>query len=333
MKEKPIVAITMGDPAGIGPEVIVKSLASPAVRSVCRSIVIGSASVMADAAEMMPREVELAAADTFEQLHLQSEALPVLNCVSSRVESIEIGRESEVSGEAAAQAITKAVELASAGSVSAVVTGPVSKRALHLAGYTYPGQTEFIATLTGTSEVVMMLVSKRLRVALVTTHCALSDVGAHLSKEAIIGKIKVLDTWLRDYLGVNQPTIGVCAVNPHAGDGGIFGREEPEIIEPAIEAVRGEGINAVGPASADTLFAQSRTKRYDAYVAMYHDQGLIPLKMDAFGKGVNVTLGLPIIRTSPDHGTAFDIAGKGIADPGSMIEAIKLAARLARRKR
>lgn len=322
----------MGDPAGIGPEVIIKSLASSEVKSACTPIIVGSPSVMSKAAELLRSQVQMMVADTFEELDSQGATIPVLDCIGSSVEKVKIGRASEASGVAAARAIKRAVELASGGAVNAIVTGPVSKHALHLAGYNYPGQTEFLADLTGASEVVMMLVSEKLRVALVTTHCSISDVAAGITKETIVKKMTILNTWLPVYFEVSRPRIAVCALNPHAGDGGIFGREEIETIGPAIEEVKGMGIDAVGPVPADALFAQSRVKPYDAYLAMYHDQGLVPLKMGAFGEGVNVTLGLPIVRTSPDHGTAFDLAGKGVADPASMIEAVKLAARMAKRK-
>ena len=333
MKEKPILAITMGDPAGIGPEVIARSLASSEVKNICSPILVGSLLTLKRAAELTQSKIHLKSFKTFEKIDFQADTIPVLECVASSLDDIEPGHESEVTGEAAAQAIRKSVELALEEKVNGIVTGPTSKRALHLAGYTYPGQTEFLANLTDTSEVVMLLSSRNLRVALVTTHCSLSDVAARITKEVLVKKMTILHEGLRSYLDVEKPRIAVCALNPHGGESGIFGKEESEIIKPAIEEVMRRGINAVGPVPADTLFARSKKKSHDAYLAMYHDQGLIPLKMDAFGKGVNITLGLPIIRTSPDHGTAFDIVGQGIADPGSMIEAIKLAAHMAERKK
>ena len=329
MKKKPIIAISMGDPAGIGPEIIVKSLTELEVKNICYPIVVGSVLMLRKAAELTTSDLSIERCETFDTIEFGEDGVSVLDCTSG---DFKAGREAKSSGEAAARAIRKTVELAMAGSVDAMVTGPTSKHALYLAGYTYPGQTEFLADLTRASEVIMMLVSKNLRVALVTTHCSLSHVAPRITVEAIVTKLTILHEGLHDYFGVKEPRIAVCALNPHAGEGGIFGREEIEIIEPAIAEVKSQGINAVGPLPADTLFSQSRTKPYDAYLAMYHDQGLIPLKMKAMGKGVNVTLGLPIIRTSPDHGTAFDIAGKGIADEGSMIEAIKLAAHMSLRK-
>ena len=329
MKEKPVIAITMGDPAGIGPEVIIKSLSLPEVRNICEPVIIGSAFSMLKTAESIKSDTPLMPLDSCKDIDFQVESIPILDCVSSSVEVMQLGHETALTGAAASQALKKAVELAMAGFVKAIVTGPTSKHALHLAGYSYPGQTEFLADLTGASEVVMMLVSENFRVALVTTHCSLSDVARLIKKDAIVKKLTILDAWLRKYFGFDDPRIAVCALNPHAGDGGIFGREEIEIIEPALKEAKRQGIHALGPLPADTLFAQIRVNAYDAYLAMYHDQGLIPLKRDAFGKGVNVTLGLPIIRTSPDHGTAFDIAGKGTADPGSMAEAIKLATHMA----
>ena len=331
MKGKPNVAITMGDPAGIGPEVIVRSLAISEVRQVCVPIIVGSAIVTKRAVDLLKSEVRLAPADTFEKLDLQGDSIPVFDCIGDLENVIEPGHGSKTTGEAAARAMKKAVDLAMGGKVKAIVTGPTSKHALHLAGYHYPGQTEFLAELTKTSEIVMLLVSQHLRVALVTTHWSISEVSGLITKDRIVKKLMILDTCLQKYFGASGPKIAVCALNPHAGDGGIFGREEIEVIGPAVEEAKTKGIDAVGPVPADTLFARSRSKPYDAYLAMYHDQGLIPLKMDAFGRGVNVTLGLPFIRTSPDHGTAFDIAGKGIADPGSMTEAIKLSILMAKR--
>ena len=331
MKEKPIIALTMGDPAGIGPEVIIKSLSVPEVRDVCFPIIIGSVSIILKTADFIRSGIPIIPVNSFENIDLQSIEVSVLNSTSEAVRDVHLGHESKTTGEAAARAINRAVELATDGKVNAIVTGPTSKHALHLAGYTYPGQTEFLADLTGTDEVVMMLVSQNLKVALVTSHCSISEISSIITKEIIVTKLLILNTWLQNYFGVSEPKIAVCALNPHAGDGGIFGREECDIIGPAIEEVQKRGIDVLGPFPADALFAHSRLKSYDAYLAMYHDQGLIPLKMDAFGKGVNVTLGLPIIRTSPDHGTAFDIAGQGIADPGSMIEAIKLAANMAKK--
>ncbi|UCE17828.1 MAG: 4-hydroxythreonine-4-phosphate dehydrogenase PdxA [Gemmatimonadota bacterium] len=333
MKDKPLIAITMGDPAGIGPEVIVKSLATSEVNDACTPLIVGSAFIIQKAVDLIGSDIAVRRCENATDIDFHPHTISVLDSISGPVNAIEFGHDSKLTGQASAQAVQKGVKLALEEKVDAIVTGPTSKHALHLAGYIYPGQTEFLADLTRTPEVVMMMVSENLRVALVTTHCSLSDVTPQITKETVLTKLTILNTWLQDYFGLKKPRIAVCGLNPHAGDGGIFGREEIEIIEPAIQRAKSLGLTAAGPVPADTLFAQLKKEPYDAYLAMYHDQGLVPVKMDAFGKGVNVTLGLPIIRTSPDHGTAFDIAGKGIADQGSMIEAIKLAVQMARENR
>lgn len=246
---------------------------------------------------------------------------------------IEPGKLTAGAGEIAARSLALAVQLAVEKKVDAVVTAPLSKKSLNLAGYSYPGQTEFLAEKTRTGDVVMVLLSGSFRVGLVTTHCAIAEVSSLLSKGKILSKLKILNEDLRSRFGISSPRIAVTALNPHAGEDGLFGNEEFEIISPAIRAANKSGIDVRGPFPADTLFARVETQDFDAYLAMYHDQGLIPLKMKSFGHGVNYTAGLPIIRTSPDHGTAFDIAGKGVADPGSMVEAINLAVKLATRSK
>ena len=209
--------------------------------------------------------------------------------------------------------------------MDAIVTAPINKEAINLAGFDYSGHTELLAELTNTKNFAMMLVGGVLRIVLVTTHIALKDVSKNLSAKKIYSKIKIAYHSLQNLWKIAKPKIAVCALNPHCGEGGLFGNEEETIITPAVNNAKKLGINAVGPLAADTLFVRAKDGEYDAVVCMYHDQGLIPLKMHSFGKGVNITLGLPIIRTSVDHGTAFNIAGKGIADEGSMIEAIRVA--------
>jgi 4-hydroxythreonine-4-phosphate dehydrogenase len=225
-----------------------------------------------------------------------------------------------------------AIRFAMKGDLAAIVTAPLSKKALNHAGYNYPGMTELLADRTGTRNYAMMLIGGDFRVALVTTHCALSEVPGCLSTEQVLAKIEVIHNDLQRRFGIPEPRIAVCALNPHRGEGGLFGREELDIIDPAIALARASGINVTGAHPADALFARHREDKYDAYLAMYHDQGLIPLKVLHFGRSVNYTAGLPFIRTSPDHGTAFDIAGKGVANESSMVEAIRLASQLAQKK-
>jgi 4-hydroxythreonine-4-phosphate dehydrogenase len=241
---------------------------------------------------------------------------------------VDTGRLSAKAGKTAGEALSRAIQFARAGKVHALVTAPVSKQALHLAGFHYPGQTEMLAEGFGATGFAMMLLAGDFRVALVTTHLPLRKVAEVLSEELILRRLRVLHHDLKNRFRIESPHLAVTGLNPHAGEGGLLGDEEQTIIAPAIQQAQKEGIAADGPFSADALFGQYQMKKFDAYLAMYHDQGLIPLKMFGFGRAVNYTAGLPVIRTSPDHGTAFDIAGKGIADPTSMVEALQLAASL-----
>jgi len=309
---KPTVGITMGDPAGIGPEVIVKALKRVQLQRLCLPLVIGASAVIRRAG---------------------GGGLSVIDCGKLDLRKISPGKVSRAAGQAAAAAIQTATQMALDGQLAAVVTAPISKQALHLAGHRYPGQTEFLADLTKTRRFAMMLVGKTLRVALVTTHLPLSRVSGAITTKRVLDTILLAHSALQGYFGIQCPRVAVCALNPHAGDGGIFGDQEERIIMPAIREACRRRILASGPFPADTLFSPPIRQKYDVFVAMYHDQGLIPIKMGSFGTAVNTTLGLPIIRTSPDHGTAFQIAGQGKANPASMIKAIQLAAQLAKIQR
>lgn len=328
----PVIGITMGDAAGIGPEVVVKAVANPVLEGICRPVVVGSRQVMEWTVQRLSLGLKVEGVESSWVALSKPGILPVWDCVPLSPEEVVLGQVSARTGRAGGKALMRAVEAALEGAFQGIVTGPVSKAALHLAGYPFPGQTEFLAHLTHTTRFAMLLVGGGLRVALVTTHCPLEQVSRLITSEAILEKLEILHRALRTHFGTPEPRIGVCALNPHAGEGGVLGREEERVIGPAVEEANVRGIKAVGPLPADSLFARFREEGFDAILAMYHDQGLIPLKMLSFGHGVNVTLGLPIIRTSPDHGTAFDIAGQGVADPASMGEAIRLAARLAQRK-
>jgi len=308
---KPIIGITMGDPAGIGPEVITKALQDRRAGGAGRIMVIGSAAV-------------------FQQVG--GSHLPVLDAIKVDRRRIRPGHISVFSGRAAARALQLGLQMALDGHLDALVTGPVSKRGLHLAGLHDPGQTEFLARRTMTRRFAMMLATGSLRVVLVTRHLPLSRVGPALTVDRVKTAISLAHRAMIELYGIERPRIGVCALNPHAGEGGLFGRREKTIIEPAIGELLDRGMVIQGPLPADTVFSPAIRRRFDVIVAMYHDQGLIPIKMSGFGRAVNITLGLPIIRTSPDHGTATDIAGRGQADPESMIRAIRMAARLARRR-
>jgi len=287
MKNLPTIAITVGDPNGIGPEVIQKAFAKEEIRQICRPVVIGPLSLF----KQLAKKGQVSSPEFNEEIKLRP------------------GEVSKSGGMIAGKALEMALELALTGEARAVVTAPISKESLNLAGYSYPGHTEFFAEKTRVEDVVMILMSGGFRVGLVTTHCALSEVAQLLSCKKIVRKLQIANQDLQTRFKITNPRIAVAALNPHAGENGMFGHQEREIITPAIAAARKLGMDVNGPFPADTLFARVDKQKFDLYLAMYHDQGLIPLKMKAFGKGVNYTAGLPFIRTSPDHGTAFDIAG------------------------
>ena len=315
MKKKITLAITLGDPSGVGPELVVKALANKKVKSVCECIVVGSEQVISNRVKKLG-------------------LVPIKNKIidNSNLRSIPpIGRISASAGRASMQWVEQGVNLVKQGVADAIVTGPINKVAIHKGGYDVPGHTEFIAgLLKSNGSEVMMLVAGNMRVALVTTHIPYKDVPASITGRAISRIIRTTDEALKNLWGIKKPRIGVLALNPHASDNGLFGNEERAVITPTIKRLQKQGFLLEGPMVPDVAF---RRKNIDAFVCMYHDQGLIPLKLMSFGRGVNVTLGLPIIRTSPDHGTAFDIAGKGIADEGAFVEAILLAAKNAKCKK
>lgn len=330
---KPIVAVTMGDPAGVGPEVVLKALADPVVRKACHPLVLGDWGVLHRDRNRNGRYPRLVPWERGKPIAGNAGAVPV-HCLSFLPpKQSRPGHLSEACGEAAYRYIKAAAELALAQVADAMATAPISKRALQLAGYRYPGHTELLAELTHAREVRMMLLGRRLRVVLVTVHLPLIQVARELTRERIRVTLQLTHQALRKYFGISRPKLAVAAFNPHAGEEGIFGREEKRIILPAVEKAGAQGIQVKGPFPADSLFYQAVRGDYDAVVCMYHDQGLIPLKLLHFFGGVALTLGLPIIRTSVDHGTAYDIAGKDQADSSSMRGAILLAARLAQRKK
>jgi 4-hydroxythreonine-4-phosphate dehydrogenase len=320
----------MGDASGIGPEVIMKALAHPEVQAMCRPLVIGDAERLRVAGGIVGSKLTVHAVEAPTQAVYEP---GTVECIDLRLipPGHPFGKVSPVSGEAAFRYIERAVEIVQAGEAAAICTAPLSKEALHAAGHKYPGHTELLAELTGTPEVSMMLVSPKLRVIHVTTHIGLIDAIERIEPglvERVIGRAHA--TLVK--AGIADPRIGVCGINPHAGENGLFGRgEEAEKIAPAVEACRAKGWRVEGPLPADTLFFLAGRGDYDMVVAMYHDQGHGPIKVLGLESGVNITVGLPVIRTSVDHGTAFDIAGKGIADEGSMIEALRQAVGLAPR--
>ena len=325
MENRPLIAITMGDPSGIGPEVIVKGLTP--LPDYCRTVVVGDAAwLQQHASQWAPQLSILPIKDLSEARH-EPGTLDVLD-LHNVPENLHIGRATAAGGLAAVDCIRKAVKLAMTHQVHAITTAPINKEAIHLAGFKYPGHTEMLADFTHTPEVALMLAGGSLRVVLTTTHVPLSEVRNLLTANRILKTIRLTHQWLTQ-VGIEHPNIAVTGLNPHSGDGGIFGDEETEIIAPAIEAAQKENIEVSGPFSADALFGRIHEASYDAVITMYHDQGMIPIKMASMDRAVNITLGLPIIRTSVDHGTAFDIAGQGIAKPDSLLEALKVAAKLA----
>ncbi len=328
MSTRPIIGITMGDPSGIGPEIIIKALSDSSIYEICHPVVLGdpgALSVEIDGLELKPFN-EISRPPEAES---RSEAIDLMAISHLQRESIIPGNPTVEGGKAMVEYIIRAVEMAQNGDLGAIVTCPINKALMHEAGHFFEGHTQLIAHLTNTEDYVMMLAGERLRVALVTIHCALSEVSTCLDDEMIYKTITITSQTLQLDFGLLTPRLAVAALNPHAGESGLFGSEEDEIIRPAIERARAEGCQVEGPFPADTLFHRAAAGQFDAVVAMYHDQGLIPLKLLHFSDAVNVTLGLPIIRTSVDHGTAYDIAGTGIADASSLKAAIRMAVKMA----
>ena len=328
--DKPPLAMTMGDPAGIGPEL---ALAAWRERtSGAPFFVFAAPGILAAAAKRAGFAAPVIETDPAGAAAAFSKGLPVVPLKSS-VEDAP-GRPAAANAEATIESIARAVEAVHDGAARAVVTNPIAKSVLYDAGFRFPGHTEYLGELAkawgGPAFPVMMICSEALKVVPVTIHIPLAEAAQALTADLIVKTARVVDRDLRLRFGLKRPRLAVAGLNPHAGEGGAIGREEITIIAPAIETLRAEGIDAVGPLPADTMFHPKARARYDVALTMYHDQGLIPAKTLAFDEGVNITLGLPFVRTSPDHGTAFDIAGKGVANPASLIAAIRLADRLTR---
>ncbi len=328
MEKIPFIAITMGDPAGIGPEIIAKILDTGEVFPFCRPVIVGDAGVMKKIIAAMNLSLSVRALSSLSEADPGPGRADVLDLRNVNPEKHAWGRPNVSSGKAVVEYVRTAVDLALRGEVGAVTTAPINKEMMNAAGHNYSGHTELLAELTGAKHYGMMFVGGGLRLILATIHHAMKDVPRLITKDRILATLRLAHRAV-GYCGIDRPRIGVAALNPHAGEGGLFGTEEWDHILPAVLEARAEGIDASDPLPADTLFYKARNNQYDIVVAMYHDQGLGPLKMLAFGNAVNVTVGLPIIRTSVDHGTAFDIAGKGCADPASLLAAVKLAARMA----
>lgn len=338
MSKKPILGITMGDPASIGPEITVKALSDPAIYEKCSPIIIGDAAVMEAAAGIVGKDVKINAVSDVKEAKFEFGTIDVYDMKLVDMDKLERGVVSAMAGNAAFQYVKKVIELAMNHEVDATVTNALNKEAMNLAGHHYSGHTEIYAEYTGTKKYTMMLAHENLRVVHVSTHVSLREACDRVKKDRVLEVIRIADQACKE-LGIKEPKIGVAGLNPHSGENGMFGREEIEEITPAIEAAKGEGIIVDGPVPPDTVFSKARGGWYDIVVAMYHDQGHIPLKVVGFVynqaeqkwdavAGVNITLGLPIIRASVDHGTAFDQAGKGVANELSLINAMDYAIRM-----
>lgn len=325
----PVIAVTMGDPCGIGPEIIARAVAMPAVNQRCRPLVLGDPGAMERAVAVtgVPLAVRQVSIETLPDV-FDVDTVHLLPLSQLPPGDMPFGSPTIGVGTAVHRYIVEAVRLCRSGVAAGMATAPISKDVLNRAGYKYPGHTELLAELTDTRDVVMMLAGERLRVSLVTIHEALRDVPGLLTTERVLATIRITHSDLSRYYR-QHPKLAVLALNPHCGEGGLFGDEEARIIAPAVALARAEGIDVNGPLSADTLFHFAVRGDYDGVVCMYHDQGLIPLKLLHFDDGVNVTLGLPIIRTSVDHGTAYDLAGTGRASAESMKAAIVMASEMA----
>lgn len=338
MSKKPILGITMGDPASIGPEITVKALSDLAIYEKCSPIIIGDAAVMEAAVGIVGKDVKINAVSDVKEAKFEFGTIDVYDMKLVDMDKLERGVVSAMAGNAAFQYVKKVIELAMNHEVDATVTNALNKEAMNFAGHHYSGHTEIYAEYTGTKKYTMMLAHENLRVVHVSTHVSLREACDRVKKDRVLEVIRIADQACKE-LGIKEPKIGVAGLNPHSGENGMFGREEIEEITPAIEAAKGEGIIVDGPVPPDTVFSKARGGWYDIVVAMYHDQGHIPLKVVGFVynqaeqkwdavAGVNITLGLPIIRASVDHGTAFDQAGKGVANELSLINAMDYAIRM-----
>lgn len=325
---KPTIAITMGDAAGVGPEIIIKALENQAILDICNPLVIGDSTILARAVNFVGSELKINSISETEEAKFEQGTVVCLD-LKLLSDQLPVGKVSKEAGNAAFRYLEKAISLAKDQKIDAICTAPLNKEALHLAGHLFPGHTEILAELTGTEDFAMMLTAPKLRVIHVTTHVGLIKAVKMINPTRVYNVIKLADQTLKK-AGIPSPKIAVCGINPHAGENGLFGNgEEEEKIIPAVQKAVSEGIEVVGPLPADTLFFRATRGDFDMIVAMYHDQGHGPIKVLGLESGVNITVGLPIIRTSVDHGTAFDIAGKGIASEESLEEALRQAVELA----
>ncbi len=330
-KERPLIAITMGDPAGIGPEVLAKALSLKEIYDICRPAVIGESHVMQGAISLIKKSLKLRPVKKVAETLGQFGTIDILDLHKPDLKEFKIGQVSAACGGAAMEYIEMAMNLALSGEVKAMVTAPINKEATMLAGYEGLGHLEYISKKTNTKESATMLATGNLRCVHLTTHYSLREACDQVTKERVLARLKLTDECFVKW-GFGKPRIAAAGINPHAGENGMFGREEIEEIGPAVEEARKLGIDVKGPIPADSVFNRAINGEFDVVLVMYHDQGHIPVKVHGFENSVSVALGLPLLRTSVDHGTAFDIAGKGIAEAQSMVEAIKVAVSLCQGK-
>lgn len=329
---RPRIAVTLGDPNGVGPEVILRALTEPELYNSLQPVVVGSRSVLQRHAEVLDLDRLLFLPFDGEYFGQKPDTIRVLEAREYSVFKVHFGELGADAGDLAFRAVRKATDLCLEQQVDAIVTAPLSKKAVSMSGNSFRGHTEYISRRAGSTSCIMMMVSEHLTVGLVTSHISLSRVSDSISVDGISQKLDDLSAALTDDFGIESPSIAVLGLNPHSGEGGVLGHEELEVIVPAIQGSRSKGLIVDGPFPADGFFGTAAYKAYDAVLAMYHDQGLIPFKSVAFDSGVNFTAGLTIVRTSPVHGTAFDLAGKGQASSGSMRNALALAAEIAKRR-
>jgi 4-hydroxythreonine-4-phosphate dehydrogenase len=343
MNEKPIIAITMGDPASIGPEIAAKAVMEKNILAICKPLIIGDASVMKQITQKLGMSAKINSVQTVKDARFEAGVIDVFDLKNVKVDELKFGVVSAMAGHAAFEAVKKAIELALNGEVDATVTGPINKKSINEAGHHFAGHTEIYAHFTNTRKYAMLLVEDNLKVIHVSTHVSLRQACDLVKKDRILEVIDLLQKGMQQ-LGEKNLKIGVAGLNPHAGDSGLFGTEDDMEIKPAVEEAIHRGYDVEGPVPPDTLFAKAARGAYGGVVAMYHDQGHIPFKLNGFKwnkekqqmetvKGVNITMGLPIIRTSVDHGTAFEIAGKGIASADAMILAIESAVQLSHNRK
>jgi 4-hydroxythreonine-4-phosphate dehydrogenase len=322
---KPFIAITIGDFNGIGPEVVLRSISEPDINAICRPLLVGPFDIWQEAANMFIPSANLIQFDDPSKISDDYTGIPTLDIPGYTVKDLSPGRPSRKAGMAAVEAVKKTLEVCQNEYAHAMVTSPVSKESINLAGHSYVGHTDMLMDLTGTEAVTMMMVAGNFRIALITVHVSIKAVSETITEREFMLKTKTaIDSLKRDF-NILDPRVAVLGLNPHAGESGLLGDEEKEVITPTIKRLAKEGYIVEGPFPADGFFGAKLHHNFDLVMAMYHDQGLIPLKLEAFDVGVNYSAGLPVIRTSPDHGTAYNIVGRGIANLSSMAEAIKLA--------